>query len=339
MKALLWTASERMDVTDVPLPETAEDEVLIKVDTVGICGSDLEGYLGHNSLRKPPLLMGHEFAGTIERVGNKTAGFVRGQRVVVNPLSSCGTCAKCYKGLYQLCSARRIIGIHRPGAYAEYVTAPASNVYALPNGLPFETAVLTEPLACSLRAARRAMEGHAFANVAVIGAGAIGLLSAMSARILGASQLFVLDVNASRLETVRKLAVGIPIDSSKPNAEEELRRLSGNKGIDVIIDAAGFQQTRSLAARLVNSGGVIMNIGLGIDETVVPINHMIRSEVDVKGSFCYSRQDFQDALDLLAAGKVSESGWTEIRPLSDGPRSFQELVSGRCAAGKILLKP
>ncbi len=328
-----------MNYIDVPQPEPTEDEVLIKVDTVGICGSELEGYLGHNSLRKPLLLMGHEFAGTIERTGSAAAGFVRGQRVVVNPLSSCGTCAQCHKGLYQLCSGRTIIGIHRPGAFAEYVTAPAAGVYVLPEHLPFETAVLTEPLACSLRAARRAMEGHAFANVAVIGAGAIGLLTAMSARILGASRLFVLDVNAARLETVRKLEVGIPIDSSKPDAEEELKRLSGDKGIDVIIDAAGFQQTRSLAARLVNSGGDIMNIGLGIDGTVLPINQFIRAEVDVKGSFCYTRQDFQDALDLLSAGKVSEAGWTEIRPLSEGPRSFHELVNGQVAAGKIILKP
>ncbi|TLS52351.1 galactitol-1-phosphate 5-dehydrogenase [Paenibacillus antri] len=336
MKALLWTAPERIEWTDVPMPAPADGELLIKVHTVGVCGSDLEGYLGHNSLRKPPLLMGHEFSGTVEQVGSG-GGFAPGQRVVVNPLSSCGRCRLCAQGLRQLCDRRCLIGIHRAGAYAEYVVVPSDNAVALPDGLPFETAALTEPLACSFRAARRAMAGHALADVAVVGAGAIGLLAAYSARIMGASAIYVIDVNEARLRTAERLGIGVPIDA-RGDVEREVKRLRGESGVDVVIDAAGFQPTRTLAASLVRTGGVIMNVGLGIDDTSVPINRFIRSEVDVKGSFCYADSDFQDALRLLADSKVSERGWTELRPLSAGADAFRELVSGRCPSGKILLQ-
>lgn len=339
MKALVWTAPERMEWSDVPEPTVGVDEVLIRVATAGICGSDLEGYLGHNSLRKPPLLMGHEFTGIIEETGSHVTGFAKGQRVVVNPLTSCGDCRACASGLPALCAKRSIVGIHRPGGYADYVSVPAESVILLPDTLSFETAVLTEPLACSLRAARRALDGRSLSTVAVIGAGAIGLLSALSARILGASQVFVADVNAGRLETVRRLGVGTPIDSSSDTVLDAFKHLSGERGVDVVIDAAGFQPTRTLAARLVNPGGVIMNIGLGIDDTIVPVNHYIRSEIDVKGSFCYTRADVYDALHLLSAGHVTGEGWTDIRPLSEGARSFQELTAGGCPVAKILLQP
>lgn len=113
----------------------------------------------------------------------------------------------------------------------------------------------------------------------------------------------------------------------------------GSKGVDVVIDAAGFQPTREAAVKLLNAGGTLMNIGLGIDETLLPINYTIRHEIEILGSFCYSRQDFQDAVDLLIAGKVTEIGWTEIRPLSEGFQAFAQLVAGEVTSGKIVLKP
>jgi threonine dehydrogenase-like Zn-dependent dehydrogenase len=339
MKALMWNAPEQMDLIEIDRPNISADEVLIKVHTAGICGSDLEGYLGHNSLRKPPLLMGHEFAGEIEAVGTGVTNARVGQRVVINPLLSCGACPRCVRGRTNLCDNRKIVGIHRPGGYAEYAAVPAKNVHLIDERLSYATAALTEPLACSLRAVRRAMADLPFANTAVIGAGAIGLLSAFVARILGASKVIVLDINPNRLKTLGRFPFDGVIDSSDSDAMTRIRRITGGEGVDVVIDAAGFQPTRSLAASLVNSGGVIMNIGLGIDDTVLPVNHFIRSEIEVKGSFCYTEQDFTDALKLLADGKVSEAGWTEIRPLSAGGPSFSELVSGKSGFGKILLQP
>lgn len=339
MKTLLWTAPESMALVESEKPVPSENEVLIAVEAVGICGSEIEGYLGHNSLRIPPLVMGHEFCGRIAELGSKVSHLQKGTKVLVNPLLSCGSCDRCRRGNENLCDRRQIIGIHRPGAYAEYVTVPASAVRTVPEDLSSFRAALAEPLACSLRATRRAMQYLAFGNVVVFGAGTIGLLSALVSKLLGAEQVIILDTNSARLHTA--LQVGIdaalnPLDASK---DAQLQRLVRNKGVDIVIDAAGFQPTREKAVRMLNPGGVFMNIGLGIDETQLPLNHLIRSEIQLLGSFCYSQQDFSDAIQLLTSGRITEEGWSEIRGMSAGQQSFADLVAGKVAVGKIFLVP
>ncbi|MFM1654741.1 galactitol-1-phosphate 5-dehydrogenase [Brevibacillus sp. B_LB10_24] len=337
MKSLVWTKPEWMEIQEMPVPEMAEDEVLLSVDAAGICGSEIEGYLGHNSLRVPPLVMGHEFSGTIAKMGSSVRSLLVGQRVVVNPLISCGSCNACRRGMVQLCRDRAIIGIHRPGAFAEYVRVPASAVHVIPDSLHSYRAALAEPLACSLRATRRAMEKHPFANVVVFGAGTIGLLSFLVAQILGASKVIVVDTNKARLQTPEKLGATGTITPDEPGYLQKIKAAMGPSGIDVIIDAAGFQPTRSAAVELVNPGGTIMNIGLGIDQTQLPINVCIRSEISLLGSFSYNAQDFYDALELLKSGKIDETEWSEIRSLQDGNRAFQDLIRGRVDRAKIFL--
>lgn len=338
MKAVMWTGAEQMSFIDLAAPEAKANEVVIQVSHAGICGSDLEGYLGHNSLRHPPLLMGHEFAGSIVATGEAAAGeFAIGERVVVNPLIHCGSCPRCIRGQTNLCDRRQIIGIHRPGAYAERIAVPASQVTRIPDSLSYKRAALTEPLACSLRAARRAMATVPLGNVAVIGAGAIGLLCGFTARLLGANHVYVLDNNPLRLAQVAALGFDGAVDSTSESSIAAMKAATRGRGIDIVIDAAGFSVTRALAKAIVNSGGTIMNIGLGHAETPLPINDMIRSETNVLGSFCYTPQDFADALQLLTEGKVTEEGWTIERPLEEGPLSFQRLVKGEIQQGKIIL--
>lgn len=339
MKTLVWIGPKKMEVRESAVPELQEDELLLKIDAVGICGSEIEGYLGHNSLRVPPLVMGHEFSATVEAVGSKTNGFSKGNKVVVNPLISCGTCNSCRKGLVQLCTKRAIIGIHRPGSFAEYVSVPASAVHVLPEGISPFRAALAEPLACSLRAVRRAMERHPFANVVVFGAGTIGLLSFIVAQILGASKIIVVDTNEARLRTPEKLGAFGVYTPNTPDYVHKIREAMGPSGIEIIIDAAGFQATRSAAVELVNPGGIIMNIGLGIDHTQVPINVCIRNEISMLGSFSYDKQDFYDSIELLKSGKINESEWSEVRSLWDGDQAFQDLINGKVHHAKIFLTP
>lgn len=339
MKSLVWTQAERMEIRETDVPVLQEDEVLVKVEAVGICGSEIEGYLGHNSLRVPPLVMGHEFSGTIEETGSNGKGPARGQRVVVNPLLSCGHCNACRKGLVQLCRERAIIGIHRPGAFAQYVAVPASAVHVVPDSLNPFRAALAEPLACSLRATRRALANTPFANVVVFGAGTIGLLCFLVAQEMGASRVIVVDKNKQRLATPKKLGATATISPDEPDYLQTIKEAMGPVGIDVVIDAAGFQPTRSAAVELVNSGGTIMNIGLGIDQTQLPINVCVRSEIAVLGSFSYDAEDFHLALELLKAGKVAEAKWSQIRSLQEGNEAFQDLTQGRVEKAKIFLVP
>lgn len=342
MKTLVWNAAETMDWQERELPVPAEDEILIRVEAVGICGSEIEGYLGHNSLRIPPLIMGHEFCGVIEQAGSrmKEANELDiGRKVVVNPLLFCGRCGSCLKGLTQLCDKRAIIGIHRSGAFAERVAVPASAVVPVPDEINSYRASLAEPLACSLRATRRALYNHPFANVLIYGAGGIGLLCAMTARILGASRITMVDTNQERLDKALQVGIDIGVNARLEDANARIQEVNSDKGIDVVIDCAGFQPTREAAVRMLNPGGTLMNIGLGIDGTQLPINYTIRSEIEILASFCYTRQDFKDAVDLLVSGKVTERGWTEIRPLSEGASAFADLVAGKVTSGKIFLDP
>lgn len=339
MKSLVWTKPEWMEIQESARPDITDREVLLKVDAVGICGSELEGYLGHNSLRVPPLVMGHEFSGTIESIGSQVTGLQKGQKAVVNPLSSCGSCNFCRKGLVQLCAERSIIGIHRPGAFADYVSVPAANLHLVPDSLSPFRASLTEPLACSLRAVRRAMLNHPFANVVIFGAGTIGLLSFLVARILGASKVIVVDRNETRLKTPERLGAYGTISPSDPGYIQKIKEAMGPSGIDVIIDAVGYQPTREASVELVNPGGTIMYIGLGIDQTQLPINVCIRKEINLLHSFCYQPQDFLDALQLIINGHIDETGWSEIRSLKDGNYAFQDLLKGKVEKAKIFLAP
>lgn len=339
MRALVWTAPESMEIQKKEIPVPKHDEVLIEVEAVGICGSEIEGYLGHNSLRVPPLVMGHEFCGRIKETGTDVSSLTIGQKVVVNPLISCGTCDRCRRGLENLCDVRSIVGIHRAGAFAQYVVVPAANVHVVPDGLNAYRAALTEPLACSLRATRRALQDHPFAQVVVVGAGTIGLLSGMVSKILGASRLIVADTNPERLAGALQSGADGVVNPREEDAIGRIKELAGSGGVDVVIDAAGFQPTREMGIRLLNPGGTLMNIGLGIDETSLPINYTIRSEIQILGSFCYSRQDFYDSLKLLIEGKVTEEGWSEIRGMSDGNGAFADLVAGKVSNGKIFLNP
>lgn len=337
MKTLVWIGPNEMVVEEREKPTIKGDEVLIEVDVVGICGSEIEGFLGHNSLRVPPLVMGHEFAGVVAEIGENVSGLKIGQKVVVNPLIACGRCDRCIKGTENLCDHRTIIGIHRPGAFAEFVAVPARNVHVIPDEMNVYDAALTEPLACSLRGVRRALAFEPFANVLVYGAGTIGLLSAFVAQILGANKVIVADLNEKRLETIQNVGIQHVIHSKTEDVKAAVERITLGAGVDVIVDAAGFVPTRTEALQVINAGGVILNIGLGVDETPLNINDQIRREITILGTFTYTAQDFKHALELLKEGKISHVGWSERRPLSNGQAAFTDLVQGRVTNSKIFL--
>lgn len=337
MKSLVWTGANVMEMKETTKPEVGERDVLIKVKIAGVCGSEIEGYLGNNSLRMPPLIMGHEFSGDVVEIGNRVKDISVGQRVVINPLLSCGRCHSCLKGLENLCETRALIGIHRSGAFADYTVVPASAVWKIPDNLDYTTASLAEPLACSLRAVRRVMTKHPFANVVVYGAGTIGLLSALVAQLMGASHVIILDIQRERLQTAKDSGVAHTLLSNQSDLKKQVEAITGEKGIDAIIDAAGFLPTRQQAFELINAGGTIMNIGLGIDETPLPINVAVRQEIAQEGSFSYTSSEFYEAINLLASRQITHDHWSEIRYLEEGNDAFQDLVNNRVAKAKIFL--
>jgi 2-desacetyl-2-hydroxyethyl bacteriochlorophyllide A dehydrogenase len=331
MRALVWEGPRAMSVKQIGVPAVGVRDVLIEVAHAGICGSELSGYLGQSSLRSPPLVMGHEFAGTIAQVGGAVEGVSTGERVTVNPLVSCGRCDRCAEGRNHLCPRRALIGAHRPGAFAQFVAVPEVNVHALPAALGLATAALAEPLACAVHACRLAQVAPG-QRLAIIGAGPIGLLVLVTARLLGVEDVVVSDTNEVRLGVANGLgAVTVP--------EREADVGLAPASFDVVVDAVGVDVTRRKSVELVRAGGAVAFCGLHEEVSPLPVNLVVRNELTLHGSFAYAPRDFENALGWLGDGRVELSAWITHADLSEGRACFEKLLSDPGGTIKVLLNP
>lgn len=330
MKALIYEGPRILTMRQKPIPKPQEDEVLIRVERVGICGSELSGYLGHNSLRKPPLVMGHEFAGTIAAVGKGVDKLAIGDRVTANPLVYCGVCGDCKAGAANLCMSRSLIGAGQPGAFAEYVIAPKANVLSIPEGISMDEGALVEPVACAVRICRLAKITPSD-RLLIVGAGPIGLLVLQTARLFGLVDIVVMDVNHERLEVVTQLG-GIAVASA-----EELNQFRLDRGFDITVDAVGMDVTRQQCMTSSRPGGRVVFSGLHAADSVIPINMAIRNELTMLGSFAYNPIDFESALQWIIEGRIDLRPWLTHAPLEEGQACFEKLISNPGKTVKFML--
>ena len=341
MEALVWLGPRKMEIQRVAVPELRSGEVLVTVDVAGICGSELSGYLGQNSLRVPPLVMGHEAAGEIIEVTQGTfadgSPARAGTRVTFNPLVTCGECDRCRAGLTNLCRQRQLIGVHRPGAFAQFVAVPAPQCHPLPIDCSETIASLTEPLACSLRAVKLT-QVHCEQSLLILGAGPIGLFALIAARAKGIQHIYVSDLSESRLAVARQWGASETMNAQKQDVLATLQEIAPT-GVDTVIDAIGANVTRAQAIQAVVPGGTVVCIGLHEEVSSLSVNYLVRQEITLRGSFGYDQGDFKCALDFLTHGLLqSGTDWLEERPLALGPSSFAELVDDKVAATKIVLR-
>jgi len=329
MSALVYEAPFQMNMRQVPVPVLQPDEALIRVAYSGICGSELSGYEGKNSLRKPPLIMGHEFSGHIEALGSAVARpeLKVGAVVTANPLVSCRQCRYCLSGKQQLCPNRKLLGAHVPGSNAEFVAVRADALFLIPPELSLAKAALTEPAACAIHAAALATPAPDEQGL-VVGAGPIGLMVIQALGDRGISRIFCIDLNAERLAMAEKLG-------AIPGTFESL----ASRPVDIVVDAVGASATRQGSSRVVRSGGRIVWIGLHEADTELPVNDFIRREITTSGSFAYTPIDFGNALQALAQKRITlEDAWTQIEPLENGMGCFEKLLHG-APISKIWLTP
>ncbi len=326
MKALVYTGVETLEFRDVADPVAAPDTHLIRIDSVGICGSDMHAYLGHDDRRPAPLILGHEGAGTI------VGGAMDGARVTINPLVTCGTCPACKAGRDNLCPTRQIISMPpREGAFAQFVTMPEKNLVVMPDGVSFEKAALAEPIACGWHAVRlgKGIIGGAADTALVIGGGAIGVGAALSLKAQGIG-----NVTLSEPNEIRRNYLEQTVDF-KVISPDQL----GSEMFDMVIDGVGFDSTRATASAHARPGGVILHIGLGGGSAGLDIRRMTLQEITFTGTYTYTAQDFRDTAAAIFAGHLGSLDWTEQRPLADGAAAFADIRSGATAAPKIILKP
>jgi threonine dehydrogenase-like Zn-dependent dehydrogenase len=329
MKALVYEGPHQMIMRDVPVPAVQPDEVLIRVAYSGICGSELSGFEGKNALRKPPLIMGHEFTGTIAALGDTVQksypDLSPGLPVTVNPLISCSHCPYCQIERPQLCPNRKLLSASLPGSNAEYVTVRADAIYPLPHGMSLTTGSLTEPAACAVHAASLIQPAE---NALVVGAGPIGLLVIEALQQRGFNTIYCADLNSERLAMAESLgAQSVRLDDQF------------HEKVTVSMDAVGSAVTRQASMAATRAGGHVVWIGLHERFSEIDVNDAIRREITCHGAFAYNHTNFNDALSMLHRGDLHLSeAWTRIEPLKNGASCFEELLRGSSVA-KIWLTP
>ena len=327
MKALVYTGPETLALAEKEAPVAAPGDVLINVEAVGICGSDMHAFLGHDERRPPPLILGHEAAGTIAE------GPRKGERVTVNPLVTCGVCRYCLEGRDNLCVERQIISMPpREGAFAEMIAMPERNLVTVPDGIPLSKAALAEPLACGWHAVKMAEQAlyHPLSETRclVLGGGAIGLGAALALAANGATDVRISDTNPERRRT---LATAGPF--------EVLDAATQAEPAELVIDAVGIAATRASAFETVTPGSVIMHIGLGSAEGGLDARRATLQEITFIGTYTYTAQDFRETAQAIFDGRLGSLDWPEERALSEGPAAFRDLLDGTVAAPKIVLHP
>ncbi len=323
MKALHYIGPQDLRFVDVPTPEITEDEVLLKINKVGICGTDLHIYTG--GMHVPtPLIMGHEFVGTIARVGGQVKDLQVGDRVVAEHVIGCLLCAYCRQGKRNLCQNPTVIGIHRPGALAEYLAIPAELVSVLPQELSFDEGVLVEPLSIAVYAVRRS-DIKVGDSVAVIGQGPIGLLVDFVARAAGAT-VFGFDKHDNRLsyaEELKYIEKGVNV-TDEENIEKFQSQTAG--GADVVFEAVGSDTSADLALKVARPGGKVVVLGVFEHNVMVNMMDIVRKELEVYGSWT-SVFSLDQTLQLLQSQDLDTTSFITHRySFADSPSAFSEAL-------------
>jgi len=339
MRVAVYHSNRDLRLEERPVPEIGPDEILLRVVASGICGSDvLEWY----RIRKAPLVLGHEVAGTIERVGANVERFAVGDRVVVSHHVPCNTCRYCQAGQHTVCETLHTTNFD-PGGFAEFVRVPAINVdrsvFSLPDSISFEAGTFCEPLACVVRGQRIAgvQSGH---TVAILGSGISGLLHLMLARARGIERILTTDISDYRLEKAREFGAS-EVFRGDEDVPARVREANDGRGADVVIVCAGALPVLEGALRSVDRGGTVLFFAVpppGVD-LAVPMNDFWRNGVTLLPSYAGAPVDLVEALDLIASGAVPVTRMITHRlPLAEIVEGFRLTVEAGESL-KVIIEP
>lgn len=342
MQALVLTEYKKLELQDVPIPEIGDNDVLIRVRACGICGSDAHGFDGSTGRRIPPIIMGHEAAGEITKVGSAVRGWQQGDRVTFDSTIYCGTCAYCRQGLMNLCDDRRVLGVsceeyRQHGAFAEYVAVPQHILYRLPDNLSYEQAALVEPVAVAFHAV--SLTPIALNDTAVVvGAGMIGLLVIQTLRLAGCGTIIALDVDPARLEVARQFGADHAILSNQDAAGRVLE-ITGGRGADLALDAVGITASINTALTCLKKGGALTLIGNLAPNINLPLQLIVVRQITLRGS-CASNGEYAACLDMIARGAITvEPLISAVAPLQEGAAWFERLYNREGDLLKVILTP
>lgn len=343
MKALVLEQYNKFTYKDVAKPQIGPDDVLVRVKACAICGSDIHGMDGSTGRRIPPIIMGHEAAGIIEKIGNQVKNYKVGDRVTFDSTIYCGNCYYCRLGKTNLCENRRVLGVscneyHQNGAFAEYVAVPQHILYRLPDNVSFDNAALIEPMSVAL---------HALNNTSikindtavVVGTGMIGLLMIQLLKIAGCGRIIALDIDRFKLETALSLGANNVLQSNEVDVNSEILKLTNNMGADISFEIVGIPQTIKFAIECLRKEGSVTLVGNLSPEVQIPLQFLVTKEIGIKGS-CASTGEYDICIDMIARKVINLDILTsKVVPLEQGAIWFDKLSRSEQGLLKVILKP
>ena len=292
---------------------TAADQVKIQVKVTGICGSEVHAYHGRHAWRVPPLVSGHEFAGTIVEVGSGVTSCQVGERVTAEPQYGCGICELCRSGRYHLCKEKKILGAtYWSGSFGEYIVVPESCVIPLPDTVSFDQGALIEPLAVGMHAIRE-HQVNKETSIAVIGCGTIGLGVILSAGCFHPRKIIGIDVVDFNLQKALQMGADLTLNSNDPEIVDEILDQTHGRGVDITFVAFGNAPCMKLAAQITKRGGTIAEIAVMDDSVAAPFSQIQIKELKVCGSNMYTAEDFQAVIHGIDTGEITLDGFITKR--------------------------
>lgn len=340
MKALVVTDKHKMALQDIPKPEIKPGKVLIKVAYCGICGSDLPRYF-EGGVHAFPQVLGHEFSGTVEAMGEGVSTISVGEKIAVAPLVPCGTCENCQKGEPAMCTQYSFIGSREQGAMAEYVVVPEKNCVKVPDTLSLKEAALLEPLTVAIHGIER-VRVPAGAEVLVLGAGTIGLLTVLALRAIGVGKITVVDLNAKKLILAKKIGADEVVNPIDVKLEDHYKK---NPLPEVAIETAGSSVTQKQAVEFVAKRGKVVYVGTSTRDVVFDpetFEKILRGELEVTGSWMsysapFPGYEWETGLRYMSTGEINVKPLiTETFKLEDVAVPFDKMIEKSSAAVKLL---
>jgi L-iditol 2-dehydrogenase len=343
MKALLLRDYLHLEMVEMPQPEIGPEDVLVSVKACGICGSDVHGFDGSTGRRIPPLVMGHEAAGTVAALGARVKGLQVEDRVTFDSTVYCGDCVYCRQGKVNLCDNRQVLGVscadyRRHGAFAEYVAVPARIVYHLPASLSFEHAAMIEATSIAVHAVGLG-QARAGSAAVVVGSGMIGLLAIQALRIAGVDPLIAVDVDDGRLALAGQFGASHTFNSATLDAVTAAKDITEGRGVDLAIEAVGNTGALRTAIASLQKGGTVVLIGNISPSVDLPLQSVVTREIRLLGS-CASSGEIPACIELLASGRIRVGPLiTAAAPLEDGPAWFRRFRAREENLMKVVLQP
>ena len=315
----VMTAPKQITFREIPVPEPGDDQVLVKIMKIGVCGSDIHVYHGTHPFTSYPVTQGHEVSAKVVSWGANVSGFSEGQRVTIEPQVYCGKCYPCTHGKYNLCEELKVMGFQTTGTASEYFAVDASKVTPLPEGMTFNEGAMIEPLAVTVHAAKRfpELEGS---KVVVLGAGPIGILLAQSCKALGAAQVMVTDVSDYRLELAKECGADFVYNTLNKDFGEAMIESFGPDKADVIYDCAGNDITMNSAIQNARKGSTIILVAVFGKTAHVDLAKLNDSELDLNTSMMYRHEDYVDAIRFVKEGKI------QLKPLQSAHFAFEDYL-------------